>query len=116
MAPMAMAAPTPARRPAVRLRGPMPRLPSLSTVLKFHRMSLTKNKGAADRSAAPSVDDPKKSYFRLVMAVRSAESLTMPAAPHQFEPVPNGLFPVTVVVPTAALKAPVKTLQSPFDR
>src|SRR5882757_8510188 len=74
------------------------------------------NKGAADRSAAPSSDRSKKSYFRFVIAVRSAESLTMPVAPHQFELVPSGLLPVTVVAPTCALKAPVKTLQSPFDR
>ncbi len=33
-------------------------------------------------------------YFRLVMAVRSAESLTMPAAPHQLEPKPPGLVGV----------------------
>jgi hypothetical protein len=32
------------------------------------------------------------SYFRLVTAVRSAESLTMPAAPHQLEPKPPGLM------------------------
>src|SRR4029077_2015171 len=72
-------------------------------------------KGAADRSAAPSSLE-RMTYFRLVIAVRSAESLAMPAAPHQFELVPNGLLPVTVVVPTTALQAPVKTLQSPFDR
>jgi len=31
-------------------------------------------------------------YFRLVIAVRSAESLAMPAAPHQFEP--NAVVPL----------------------
>ena len=49
------------------------------------------------------------------MAVRSAESLAMPAAPHQFEPAPLGLMGVTKVVPEA-LKALVKALQLPFDR
>jgi hypothetical protein len=34
-------------------------------------------------------------YFRLVIAVRSAESLAMPAAPHQLEPKPPGLIAVT---------------------
>ena len=55
------------------------------------------------------------SYFRLVIAVRSAESLTIPAAPHQLEPAPPGLIDVTLVVPEA-LKALVKALQLPFDR
>ena len=30
-------------------------------------------------------------YFRLVIAVRSADSLTMPAAPHQLEPIATGI-------------------------
>ena len=34
-------------------------------------------------------------YFKLVIAVRSAESFTIPAAPHQFEPKPPGLIGVT---------------------
>src|SRR6266700_4294135 len=46
-------------------------------------------------------------YFRLVIAVRSAESLTMPAAPHQFDPAPVGLIEVMLVVPVA-LNALVK--------
>ena len=64
----------------------------------------------------------RMSYFRLVIAVRSAESLTMPAAPHQFDPTPDGLIGVTKVprlVPLMlprALKSLVKALQSPFDR
>ena len=33
-------------------------------------------------------------YFRLVIAVRSAESLTMPVAPHQPEPKPPGFIAV----------------------
>jgi len=57
----------------------------------------------------------RMTYFRLVIAVRSAESLTMPAAPHQFEPKPPGLIEVTFVVPEA-LKALVKALQLPLFR
>ena len=57
----------------------------------------------------------KKNYFRLVIAVRSAESLTIPAAPHQLEPAPPGLIDVTLVVPEA-LKALVNALQLPFDK
>jgi len=37
----------------------------------------------------------RKTYFRLVIAVRSAESLAMPVAPHQPEPKPPGLIAVT---------------------
>jgi hypothetical protein len=51
------------------------------------------NKRAADRSAAP-VCLERMTYFKLVIAVRSAESLTMPAAPHQLEPKPPGLVGV----------------------
>src|SRR6516165_5557145 len=36
-------------------------------------------------------------YFRLVIAVRSAESFAMPAAPHQLEPKPPGLIAVMLV-------------------
>jgi hypothetical protein len=54
-------------------------------------------------------------YFRLVIAVRSAESLAIPAAPHQLEPAPIGLIGVTLVLPPA-VKSLVKALQSPFDR
>jgi hypothetical protein len=72
-----------------------------------------KTKRAADFSAAPRRTQ-ERVYFRLVAAVRSTESLAMPAAPHQFEPVPPGLIGVTLVVPEA-LKALVKALQLPFD-
>jgi hypothetical protein len=57
----------------------------------------------------------RMAYFRLAIAVRSTESLAMPAAPHQFEPVPPGLIGVTLVVPEA-LKALVKALQLPLFR
>jgi hypothetical protein len=36
----------------------------------------------------------RTTYFRLVIAVRSAENFTMPAAPHQLEPKPPGLIGV----------------------
>ena len=54
-----------------------------------------KNKGR--QIALPPLVFDRRSYFRLVSAVRSAESLTMPAAPHQFEPTPDGLIGVTKV-------------------
>src|SRR4051795_11097996 len=57
----------------------------------------------------------EEAYFRLLMAVRSNDSLAMPAAPHQLEPAPPGLIAVTLVVPVA-LKALVKALQSPLFR
>ena len=41
-------------------------------------------KGAADCAAAP-LHSGEVAYFRLVIAVRSAESLTMPAAPHNLK-------------------------------
>ena len=57
----------------------------------------------------------KKAYFRLVTAVRSKDSLAMPAAPHQLEPAPPGLIGVMLVVPVA-LNALVKALQLPLLR
>jgi hypothetical protein len=51
------------------------------------------SKRAADRSAAPNCLE-RMIYFKLVIAVRSAESLAMPAAPHQLEPKPPGLVGV----------------------
>ena len=50
----------------------------------------------------PSVIPSPEAYFRLVIAVRSADSLAMPAAPHQLEPTPVGLIAVMLVVPLAA--------------
>lgn len=43
-------------------------------------------------------------YLRLLIAVRSADSLTMPAAPHHLEPA------------AVAVKSPVKRLQFAIDR
>src|SRR5579864_599898 len=74
------------------------------------------NKRAADCSAALAPTTPSGgSYFRLVIAVRSADSLAMPAAPHQLEPAPVGLIDVMLPVPLA-LKALVKALQLPLFR
>ena len=43
--------------------------------------------------ALPPFRSPKEEfYFRLVIAVRSAESLAMPVAPHQFDSKPPGLM------------------------
>ena len=47
----------------------------------------TSNERGGKFSAAPR--SSKGTYFRLVIAVRSAESLTMPVAPHQLEPTPS---------------------------
>ena len=58
----------------------------------------------------PCPQSPKeKTYFRLVIAVRSTDSLAMPAAPHQLDRVPFASMPTGV--PGCALKAPVKALQ-----
>src|ERR1700704_1142609 len=57
------------------------------------RLARRKTKGR--QIALPPRRLERMTYFRLVIAVRSAESLTMPAAPHQFEPNPLGLIAVT---------------------
>ena len=44
--------------------------------------------------ALPPASLERTTYFRLVIAVRSAENLAMPAAPHQLEPKPPGLIGV----------------------
>ncbi len=76
--------------------------------------SIAKEKGGG-LLRRPSVIPSPEAYFRLVIAVRSADSLAMPAAPHQLEPTPVGLIAVMLVVPLA-LKSLVKALQSPFER
>jgi hypothetical protein len=98
-------------RPRVGMDRPQIRAPFAQVSVA---LATTHNKRAADCSAALRHFE-RMAYFRLVIAVRSAESLTMPAAPHQFEPVPSGLMGVTLVVPEA-LYALVKALQLPFDR
>ncbi len=57
----------------------------------------------------------KTTYFRLVIAVRSAPNFAMKVEPHQLVPAPPGLIPVTLVVPLA-LNALVKALQLPLLR
>ncbi len=46
----------------------------------------------------------QKAYFRLVIAVRSADSLTMPVAPHQFEPNAVAPLPGLIAVTKAGLE------------
>ena len=60
---------------------------------KESRPPRTKQKGR--QIALPPLVFERITYFRLVIAVRSAESLTMPVAPHQLEPTPVGLIGVT---------------------
>src|ERR1700732_1714936 len=62
-----------------------------------------------------SLQSPEKNYFKLVIAVRSADSLTMPTAPHQLEPNPLGLMAVKLPG-ILALKALVSDAQSPLRR
>src|SRR6267142_3225438 len=115
MPPIARAAP----RPATSSRQTIPvivaadRMARRLQPIQSH-LRVTTTKGAADRSAAP-CSLGRISYFRLVIAVRSAESLTIPAAPHQLEPKPNGLIEVALPV-WLAVKSLVKALQSPLER
>ena len=91
-----------------------------STLEAFHDGHIVLDR-EGDHFAAH-VQQPRKSpsitrqhYFRLVIAVRSAESLTMPVAPHQLEPKPLGLM--AVVLPgMLALKALVSAAQLPLLR
>src|ERR1700731_1802198 len=120
MTPMARAPPRAAAAPSRALRPSGRSLAALNLCLPPELIPMPANtiqkRRAADRSAALVRNRRKISYFRLVIAVRSTESLAMPVAPHQFELAPNALFPVTGAPPTVALKAPVKTLQSPLPR
>ena len=107
----------PRRRP-VRAAGPG--RPNGRASIAGHRSPVDKHPASENKRGGRLLCRPpcslgRRTYFRLVIAVRSAESLTMPAAPHQFEPAPPGLIGVTLVVPEA-LKALVKALQLPFDR
>ncbi len=86
---------------------------SLALAARSRLIQPTK-KGGRQNNLPPPIFE-KIAYFRLVIAVRSAESLAMPAAPHQLEPTPVGLIAVMLLVPEP-LKALVKALQSPFDR
>ena len=89
MTPMAIAPPRPrdraGKRVAMIVAGNRPdrRAPPVP-----HHSTASQNKRGGRLLCRPFVFD-RMSYFRLVSAVRSAESLTMPAAPHQFEPTPD---------------------------
>src|ERR1700694_3136699 len=115
MPPIAKATPRPAAAACAILGSPIRWRAFLTTPCRSKRIGPPKKQRATDCSAALSTGSGEESYFRLVIAVKSAESLTMPAAPHQFEPVPPGLIGVTLVVPEA-LKALVNALQLPFAR
>src|SRR6266702_3841683 len=83
--------------------------------MKAAHLHSPQSKRAANCSAALVKSLQEETYFRLLIAVRSKDSLAIPAEPHQFEPAPPGLIAVTLVVPVA-LKALVKALQSPLFR
>ena len=65
------------------------RLIAAASLARCSRMGVTKRGG---RSLCRPFGLERRTYFRLVIAVRSAESLTMPAAPHQPEPKRPGLM------------------------
>src|SRR4051794_38747881 len=62
--------------------------------MTVHPTPLRKTKRAADCSAA--LIGLGMTYFRFVIAVRSAESLTMPVAPHHPDSKPPGLIGETL--------------------
>jgi hypothetical protein len=90
---MAMVARGAATAPSAVLRRPIRQHVFLATLAIQTRSAHRKTKGR--QIALPPRRLERMTYFRLVIAVRSAESLTMPAAPHQFEPNPLGLIAVT---------------------
>src|SRR4051794_36621002 len=65
----------------------------------------SQSKRAAGCPAALIKSLREEAYFRLLIAVRSKDSLAMPAAPHQLEPTPDGLIAVTKV-PVEAVRLP----------
>ncbi len=92
-------------------RGTATRNPSPTT----RQNVLQKNTGRQTPSAARGLDCLWTRYLRLVAAVRSADNLTIPAAPHQLEPTPVGL--IGVKLPSnLPVKSPVNALQLPFER
>src|ERR1700736_5444955 len=92
MAPMAMAAPRPATAASAILRRPMRRHVCSSPPLANPDAFGSPQKQRGGRSLCRPRRFERMTYFRLVIAVRSAESFTMPAAPHQFEP--NAVAPL----------------------
>src|SRR5580704_4355677 len=113
MPPMAMAAPTPATAPARVLRWSLRRMASAAARSQFRFIEVHTSKRDGRLLCRP-FDFKRRTYFRLVIAVRSTPSLATPAAPHQLEPGPPGLIGVLAV--PVELKALVKALQLPFDR
>src|SRR4030088_2898025 len=116
MVPMARAAPSPATAPASALRGPLRRIASVAARSQSGLIALTTNERGGRSLCRPRILDGL-AYFRLVIAVRSAESLTMPVALHQLEPKPPGLIGVTKDgLKLVVVKSLVKTLQFAFER
>src|SRR5438876_8170245 len=93
IAPMAMAAPRPATATSAALRKPMRRRPFLAVSRHPRRIWLTAKQKAGSSLCRPLLQR-EMTYFRLVIAVRSAENFTIPVAPHQLEPKPPGLMGV----------------------
>src|SRR5258708_2535809 len=96
---MAIAPPRPASAPA----RTSPRPLRMSARAAVRSRSIFIQKPRHNRKGRKIALPPRRSrvggcYFRLVIAVRSAESLAIPAEPHQFEPTPDGLIGVTLVV------------------
>jgi hypothetical protein len=89
--PMAMAAPRPATAPSAALRKPMRRHSFLAA--SRHSRLTAKQKGGRSLCRPASLE--RTTYFRLVIAVRSAENFTTPVGLHQLEPNPPGLIAVT---------------------
>ena len=77
---------------AAALRKPMPRRPFLAVSPFQTHLADRKTKGG--RLLCRPVSLERMTYFRLVIAVRSAENFTTPVAPHQLEPKPPGLMEV----------------------
>jgi hypothetical protein len=64
----------------------------ISSFLSVTQRILLTAKKRGGRSLRRPISLGRTTYFRLVIAVRSAENFTMPAAPHQLEPKPPGLI------------------------
>src|SRR5450432_3972596 len=93
MPPLAMAAPRPATAPARVFRWSLRRIAS-AAARSQRLIAFTANKRGGRLLCRP-FGIERITYFRLLIAVRSAESLTIPVAPHQLEPNPPGLIAVT---------------------
>ena len=103
MPPMATAAPSPATRPPEQRGDHSEGRHWTVSQAGPGSCEVAISKGAADRSAAPEPFN-RKVYFKLVTAVRSADSLTTPAAPHQFDPGAVAPLPGLMAVTKPGLK------------